>query len=151
MTAGMESNDRILRDLRDRIAASRFHTAFGMRVLEAARGEVRLAWTAEPEHLNLQGLVHGGVLATLADTAMGLAIRSSMEPGRRHVTIELGIHYLRPAFPGTLEAVGRAVRVGTQVAYAEAELFDAHGRSLARANGTFSVGASKEPDGAERA
>ena len=144
--AGSMSDEReILEDLRRRVAASPFHHGFGLQVVDASRGEVRLRWEARQEHLNLQGLIHGGVLATLADTAMGLAVRSAMRPGRRHVTIELGVHYLRPARPGALEAVGRAVRVGTQVAYAEADVHDPEGRLLARANGTYSVGALKEP------
>ena len=137
----------ILEDLRDRVASSPFHLGFGMEVADATRGEVRLRWEARPDHLNLQGLIHGGVLATLADTAMGLAVRSAMRPGRRHVTVELGVHYLRPAKPGPLEAVGRAVRVGTQIAFAEADVHDAEGRLLARAKGTYSVGALKEPRG----
>ncbi|MGZ4133223.1 MAG: PaaI family thioesterase [Actinomycetota bacterium] len=141
----MDERPEILEDLRDRVASSPFHHGFGMEVAAASRGEVRLRWEARDEHLNLQGLIHGGVLATLADTAMGLAVRSAMQPGRRHVTIELGVHYLRPARPGALEAVGRAVRVGTQVAYAEADVLDGEGRLLARANGTYSVGALKEP------
>lgn len=140
----MDEGPGILQDLRDRIAGSAFHLGFGMEVTAAARGEVRLGWEARPDHLNLQGLIHGGVLATLADTAMGLAVRSAMQPGRRHVTVELGVHYLRPAKPGPLEAVGRAVRVGTQVAYAEADVLDGDGRLLARANGTYSVGALKD-------
>lgn len=140
----MDEGPGILEDLRDRIAGSAFHLGFGMEVAAAARGEVRLRWEARPDHLNLQGLIHGGVLATLADTAMGLAVRSAMQPGRRHVTVELGVHYLRPAKPGPLEAVGRAVRVGTQVAYAEADVLDGDGRLLVRANGTYSVGALKD-------
>ena len=52
------------------------------------RGAESDSW-AGPEHLNLQGLVHGGILATLADSAMGLAVRTVLEPGRRHVTVTL--------------------------------------------------------------
>lgn len=130
---------RILEDLRDRVAASPFHAGLGLTVDRARAGEVSLSVDTVPEQQNLQGLVHGGVLATLADMAMGLAVRSAIDAGRRHVTIELGIHYLRPARPGRVQARGEIVRVGTQIAFARAEISDAGGRLLATATGTFAV------------
>lgn len=136
----MHTDGRILEQLRARVARSAFHRSFGMEVDEASRGEVVLGWEAREEHLNLQGLVHGGVVATLLDTAMGLAIRSVLDPGRRHVTIEMGVHYLRPAHPGRLRARGRVARIGREIAFADAEVIDAQERVLARATGTFSVG-----------
>lgn len=136
----MHTDGRILEQLRARVARSAFHRSFGMEVDEASRGEVVLGWEAREEHLNLQGLVHGGVVATLLDTAMGLAIRSVLDPGRRHVTIEMGVHYLRPAHPGRLRARGRVARIGREIAFADAEVIDAQDRVLARATGTFSVG-----------
>jgi uncharacterized protein (TIGR00369 family) len=144
----MEPDGSIADDLRRRLAASPFHSGFGVTVAEARRGEVRLGWKARPEHRNLQGLVHGGVLATLVDMAMGLAVRSVVGSARRHVTIELSVHYLRPAKPGRLEAVGTVVRVGAQIGYAEGSVLDETGRVLVRGSGTYSVTAEREPDAA---
>ena len=135
----MDDDHAIIEDLRRRIAASPFHAGFGISVEHAAAGDVRLGWEARPEHRNLQGLVHGGILATLVDIAMGLAIRTVVGPSRRHVTIDLGVHYLRPARPGRLEAAGTVVRVGSQVGFAEGSVTDATGRLLVRASGTYSV------------
>jgi uncharacterized protein (TIGR00369 family) len=132
-------------DLRRRIDASPFHTAFGVTVEGARNGEVRLGWEARAEHRNLQGLVHGGVLATLVDIAMGLAVRTAVGPGRRHVTIELTVHYLRPTAPARIEAVGTTLRVGSQIAFAEGSVVDASGRLLVRASGTYSVTGEREP------
>jgi uncharacterized protein (TIGR00369 family) len=55
------------------------------------------------------------------------------------VTIEMTVHFLRSAEPGVVTATGRTVRVGSQIAYAEADLTDAHDRLLARTSGTYSV------------
>jgi acyl-CoA thioesterase len=140
------ADDPILEDLRARIAASAFHSGFGLSVEDASAGTVRLGWRAGPEHLNLQGLVHGGVLATLADIAMGLAVRTAIEPGRRHVTIELAVHYLRPAAQGDIEVIGRAIRVGSQIGYAEADVMQGQ-RLLARGSGTYSVTAERNGSG----
>jgi uncharacterized protein (TIGR00369 family) len=135
----MEADDAIEEDLRRRIAASPFHSGFGVEVERARRGEVRLAWQARDEHRNLQGLVHGGVLATLVDMAMGLAVRTVVGETRRHVTIEMTVHYLRPTAPGRLRALGTTERVGSQIAFADGTVFDAHDRILVRATCAYSV------------
>jgi acyl-coenzyme A thioesterase PaaI-like protein len=64
----------------------------GISVVSASAGDVLVAFDAAPDHLNLRGLVYGGMLAILTDTACGLSIRSAMEPGRLHVTTDLDIH-----------------------------------------------------------
>jgi uncharacterized protein (TIGR00369 family) len=130
-------------DVTDELAAlvadSPFYRWTGMRVAAAEPGTVALALDLGEHHANLQGFAHGGVLATLADAAMGLSVRSALEPARRHVTIELGVHYLRAVRTGTVTATGRAVRIGREVAYAEAAITDERGTDLARATGTYSV------------
>jgi uncharacterized protein (TIGR00369 family) len=110
-----------------------------MEVVDAAPGEVTVAMRVEERHVNLQGLVHGGMLAILADTACGLSIRSAMEPGRLHVTADLDIHFLAPAKPGTLVGRGKAIKVGRSLAFAEASIEDGEGRLLAKAQSRFSV------------
>lgn len=137
--------DETLMQLRELLDRSVFHSWVGISVVSASFGDVLVAVDAKPEHLNLQGLIHGGLLATLADTAMGLAVRTQVEPGRRHVTIELGLHYLRSGEPGRIEARGRAVRVGRETAYTEADVLDGSGRLLARAHATYSVTPMPDP------
>jgi uncharacterized protein (TIGR00369 family) len=135
----MADDGGTLEELRGRLAASPFHTWAGMEVVEASRGEVTVAMVVEDRHVNLQGLVHGGMLAILADTACGLSIRSAMEPGRLHVTADLDIHFLAPARPGTLYGRGTAVKIGRSLAFAEASIEDAAGSLLAKAQSRFSV------------
>jgi len=67
-----------------------------MSVLDTGPGTVEIALDAAPHHLNLQGVLHGGMIATLADTAAGLAVRTELTPGRTHVTTSLTVPYLRP-------------------------------------------------------
>jgi uncharacterized protein (TIGR00369 family) len=132
--------------LRDRLAASVFHTWAGMEVVAASEGAVTVAMDVGDGHVNLQGLVHGGMLAILADTACGLAIRSAMESGRLNVTTDLDIHYLAPAKPGRILGHGTAVRVGRSLAFAEASIEDRDGRLLARAQSRYSV-SGREDEG----
>ena len=134
----MDGHD-IEANLRARVASSAFHSWMGMELVGAEPGRVEISLEAADHHLNLQGLLHGGVIATLADTATGLAVRTMVPAGRRHVTVQLDVHYLRPGAPGRVTAVGTTVRVGTSIGYAEADVLDAKGRLLARATATVAV------------
>ena len=126
-------------EIRERVAASSFHAAIGIIVEHVRDGSVDLRLEAGPDHANLQGTVHGGVLATLADTAAGLAVRSAIPPGSRHVSVNLDVQYVAPAGMGTLLATGRVVRLGRRIAFAEGEVSDAAGGLLARAQVTVAV------------
>jgi uncharacterized protein (TIGR00369 family) len=139
----MDGGAEVLEALRERIAASTFHTWAGVEVVAAKPGSVTVAMDVDDRHVNLQGLVHGGMLAILADTACGLAIRSAIEPGRLHVTTDLDVHFLSPAGPGRLLGHGNAVKVGRSLAFAEASIEDAEGKLLAKAQGRFSVSGSE--------
>jgi uncharacterized protein (TIGR00369 family) len=126
-------------EIRDRMASSPFHSGMGIRVLDVREGEVDLAMDASDEHANLGGTLHGGVIATLADTAAGLAVRSAIEPGSGHVTVNLDVQYLRAGALGTVEAHGRVVRLGRSIVFAAAEVTGADGAVLARAQATVAV------------
>lgn len=129
----------LLAELRARLQASVFHTWAGMEVVEAEPGEVTVSMDLHDRHENLQGFVHGGMLAVLADTACGLSVRSSMEAGRLHVTVSIDVHFLSPARPGIIFGRGKVLRIGRSLAYAEASIEDEDGRLLARAQSRFSV------------
>jgi uncharacterized protein (TIGR00369 family) len=143
----MDESHDLFSALRERLAASEFHTWAGMEVVEASAGEVTVAMDVLDRHVNLQGLIHGGMLAILADTACGLSIRSAMEAGRLHVTTDMDIHYLAPARPGRLYGRGKAVRVGRTLAFAEASIEDAEGKLIARAQSRFSVSGTESAPG----
>ena len=73
-----------LAEVRDRFHASAFHRRFfGMTLGEVAEGEVAVQVEAGPEHRNLMGTVHGGVIATLADTRPGSPSGPCSSRGRR--------------------------------------------------------------------
>jgi len=139
----MDEHEALVEGLRERLRDTPFYRWSKIELVDAGSGEAEVAFEAGPEHVNLQGLVHGGMLATLADTAMGLAVRTTLEPGRRHVTVQLGIEFLSPGRQGRIVARGRSVKVGRQLGFAEADVVDGSGRLLARARSTLSVTAEK--------
>ena len=77
----MDEHEALIDDLRGLLRSSEFYRWAGVELVDASPGDVEIAFEAGPEHLNLQGLVHGGILATLADTAMGLAVRTVLRAG----------------------------------------------------------------------
>ena len=130
--------DRIA-EVRERVESSAFHRSFGMTLEHVAEGEVDVALEAGHDHLNLMGRVHGGVLATLADTATGLAYRTVLEPGTTFTTIQLSVTYLSAGRAGRIEARGRVVKRSRRTGYAEADVVDVEGRLLARATALLAV------------
>jgi uncharacterized protein (TIGR00369 family) len=125
--------------LRHHVESSEFHAWAGLDLVSVQVGEVEVALPLKPHHLNPGGILHGGLIATLADTAIGLAVRSALPADRTHVTAQLDVHFLERVDHGTVRATGKAVRVGGRMAYGEGDVRDEDGRLLARASGTFIV------------
>lgn len=90
-------------------------------------------------HLNPLGGVHGGVVAALVDSAMGNAVRDSLDEGQRGVTVALTVTYLEPATEGDrLAATAQVRRRGGRIVVAEADVVRAaDGAAVAHAVGTF--------------
>jgi len=82
--------------------------------------------------------MHGGMLATLLDSAMGCAVMSMLRPGATFTTLELKTNYVRAATSrtGRLHAEGRVVHIGTRVATTDARVTDDNGRLYAHATST---------------
>jgi len=82
------------------------------------------------------GIVHGGMVTTLLDTAMGWACANSLVDGEGFLTANLHVEFFRPARPGTLRAEARVVERTRRVAFCAADLTDADGQLLASARCT---------------
>lgn len=95
--------------------------------------------TIRPEHMNPHGVVHGGVVYTLADFAMGGALTSVLEPGERCATLEVKINYLAPAVSGEIRAEACVVSRTRRVAVMEARVFGEAQRMIALATGSFYI------------
>jgi uncharacterized protein (TIGR00369 family) len=104
----------------------------GYDITEAESG--RVVVTAEPKdiHLNPAGTVHGGLAATMLDSCMGLAIRSTLEKGVGSTTLEFKISFVRPITPetGPIKAEGIVINRGRRIGTAEGRITDGNGRLL---------------------
>ena len=130
-------DDHHLEPIAERVGASAFHRWAGLEVLRVAPGEVDVALDIGDHHLNLIGLLHGGMIATVADTAMGLAMRTLVPAGSSHVTVQLNVHYVAPARKGRVVGERRVVKSGRRMGVAQARVLDDGGRLLATGSATF--------------
>ncbi|MFF4836929.1 PaaI family thioesterase [Streptomyces sp. NPDC001315] len=102
---------------------------------EVEPGRAVFSLTPGEEHYNPIGSVHGGVYATLLDSAAGCAVHSTLPQGVAYTSLDLTVKFLRPITvdTGTVRAIGRVINGGRRTALAEATLVDAEDRLLAHA------------------
>ena len=110
----------------------------GIDDVTADDGAARAVLVAGDRHLNPAGSVHGGVLATLVDTAMGAAVRSSTGESDVPATSQLTMAYLRPGRPGRLEASAHVGKQGAHLLVCQARV-EQDGDVLAEALATFAL------------
>lgn len=130
---------RYLEQLRVRVDGSPFHRWAGIQLVSVGEGRAEVAMDLEPHHFNPQGIVHGGITAAVADTAIGLALRSMLKPGFTHRTAQLNVHFVSKGEGARIVGRGRSVHLGQRMGYGEADVLDSDGRLLARASATFIV------------
>jgi uncharacterized protein (TIGR00369 family) len=133
---------RAEQELSRRLRQSNIVKLLGFELETAEAGRAVLRMRVRPRHKQIHGVVHGGILAALADTAGGLATYLMLPRGTRLATVEIKINYLEPVDQGTVRAEARVLRKGRNFAVVDCEVLDATGRLTAKALMTFSVGPS---------
>lgn len=123
------------------LPAPPFVVAVGIRLIEVDEGRVTATYDPRADHLNGLDTLHGGVLATIADTAASCAVLSTVPAGVITPTLEMKVNFLRPATmaSGVLLVEGRLISAGRTTALAQAGITDARGRLVAHATVTCSL------------
>jgi uncharacterized protein (TIGR00369 family) len=98
-------------------------------------------------HHNPMGTVHGGILCTLADSAMGMAFASTLGEGETFTTLEVKINFLRPIFEGKLFAKAKVVHRGRTVGLVDCDITTEDGKLVARAVSTCTVLRGEKAEG----
>lgn len=124
-----------------RLAPPPMASVFGFAITDVGVGEVTFECTPDESAYNPLGVVHGGLVCTLADTVVGCAVHTTLEPGFTLTSIDLSVNYLRPVTSnsGVLRAVGRITKPGRRVAFATAEIRDGSGKLVATATSSLLV------------
>lgn len=103
-----------------------------------------MAIDIQPKHLSPTKTVHGGVIYSLADTAMGSAIWSVLEDGETCATISANVDYVSSVREGRITCEAEVVRRGARTAFTRALVSDADGRLVAQATAAFHIGPASE-------
>jgi uncharacterized protein (TIGR00369 family) len=101
-----------IRETFSRVAYAHF---LGLKLGEVKTGEATIHLEVRDELKQNQGVVHGGAVASIIDTASAFAVATRLDPGERVTTTDLTIHYLRPITEGELIASARIVRAGRRL------------------------------------
>lgn len=110
----------------------------GMGIVSCEDGKAVFSLTPSEYHYNPIGSVHGGVFATVLDSAMGCAVHTTLSAGTMYTTLELKVNFVRPltATTGQVLCEGTVISAGKRVALAEGKIVDERGRLYAHATCT---------------
>jgi uncharacterized protein (TIGR00369 family) len=113
-------------------------TLLNLRLLEVVKGRVVFGAVPTRSHYNGMGIVHGGLAATLLDSALGCAVNTMAPPGKTFTTLELKINFTRPLTleVGPIRCEASVIHVGSRVATAEGRVVDARGKLYAHGTTT---------------
>ncbi|HEV8296717.1 MAG TPA: DHA2 family efflux MFS transporter permease subunit [Acidimicrobiales bacterium] len=113
----------------------------GLELTNAAGGRSTFRFVPEYRHYNPMSIVHGGILTTVLDSAMGMALGSTLAPDQRFATVQLDVRFLHPVTErtGPLVADGWVQHRGGSFATVQAELHDDQARLLATATSTCAI------------
>jgi uncharacterized protein (TIGR00369 family) len=110
----------------------------GLSFDEVEHGRVTMSLSTRPDMANPLGTLHGGICATLLDSAMGCAVHTTLDAGVGYGTLELKVNYIRsvPVDGVKLTATANTIHVGRKTATAEGRVYDPQGRLVAHGTTT---------------
>jgi uncharacterized protein (TIGR00369 family) len=130
---------RVTELVRQRMRESKSSELLGFEVESVHDGRAIFRLDVRPRHKQIHGVVHGGILAALADTTAAIAAYTVVPRGVELATLELKINYLEPVPGGRVKADGRVLRRGRNFVVTECEIWNESGSMAAKALLTFSA------------
>ena len=121
------------------ISCAPFEKLLNMEIIEAEAGTARLTMPFFFEMANGGGLMHGGALVSLADTATAMAIKSVVDPETHFATISCKNEFLYPVTKGIVTAVARVVEVSGRTLEGDAVIYDEEGRQVMKYVSIFKI------------
>jgi uncharacterized protein (TIGR00369 family) len=125
--------------LRETFARVPYVGLLGFEFVRAERGAATFALEVREELTRMGGILHGGAVVSLLDTAAAFAVHTVIEPDARTVTVDLTAHFLRPASAGRIEARARVLRRGKRVCILSVEARDTTAEIIATSTMTYFI------------
>ena len=130
---------RYLEQVKKVANSSPYHRLLGIEATEIREGESRIQMLFKQELTHPYGIVHGGAIASLADSAVAMAPISLVEPKDRITTIEFKINYFVPVSKGELKAHAKIIHKGSKTAVGDVEVINEGGELVAKVIATYSI------------
>ena len=134
--------------LRQAVASAPYYQLLKITLEEIDVGFTRFRMPFRKELTQAYGVVHGGAIATLADTAVAFAMMTMIHPGERVVTVEFKINFLAPVSEGQMIGEARVINKGKRLALADMEVKTAEGKPIAKGLATYII--LSPPGGGEK-
>ncbi|MCQ4152920.1 MAG: PaaI family thioesterase [Archaeoglobales archaeon] len=126
------------------VGSAPWYRLIGMEIKRKEEG-ISVEIKVEEKHLQALGMVHGGAIASILDSAIGLNINKELiGKGKLAITSQLNVHYLKPVSGGKIIAKARPLFIGSKVAVGYGELKDEKGETVAVATSTFYITTRRE-------
>ena len=118
---------------------SPYYQLLGMEIMEIKEGESKIQMPFKQGLTHPYRIVHGGAIASLADSSVAMALISLVEPKDRITTIEFKINFFAPVSKGNLEAHAKIIHKGSKTAVGEVEVKNEEGKLVAKVIATYSI------------
>ena len=133
----LQTNEAYIKQLIELVNTSPYPSHLPFRLVSIGLDHARVELSVDERHLQPFGIVHGGVLATLIDTATFWAVFMRLPEDAGLVNIDLKLNYLRAVSSGQLIAEGTGIKSGRTISYAEASVSDSDGKLVAHGTSTL--------------
>ena len=118
---------------------SPYYRLLGMEVKEIKKGESRIEMPFKQDLTHPYGIAHGGAIASLADSAVAMALIDLIDPEDRISTIEFKINFFASVNKGELEAHAKIIHKGSKTAVGDVEVVNEEGKLVAKLVATYSI------------
>jgi len=119
--------------------SSPYYRLLGMEVKEIKEGESRIEMPFKQDLTHPYGIAHGGAIASLADSAVAMALIDLVDPKDRITTIEFKINFFASVDKGKLEAHAKIIHKGSKTAVGDVEVVNEKGKLVAKLVATYSI------------
>jgi uncharacterized protein (TIGR00369 family) len=116
-----------------------FYRFMGIRLTKLGRGRSEIRMEVGKGLTQQAGFAHGGVSASLIDSAVGLALCTMIDHASAITTIDLQVNFLAPAKPGSLTARGRIIHKGKRTAVGDCQVSDEDGKLVSKGTATYLI------------
>ncbi len=130
--------EKFFEEVKKVTSASPYYRLLGMEVVEIGGGESRIKMRFKQELTHPYGIVHGGAIASLGDSAVAMAL-IGLDPRDRITTIEFKVNFFAPVSQGELEAHARIIHKDSKTAVGDVEIRNEEGKMVAKVLATYSI------------